>query len=99
MQTPADQAAAEYALLQLQSKSGVKRGAEAAADAGDASGGGVGRHATKKISDDGNMPTTTRAAASSGAAPSSAKKAKAAATSTSHVGKKLEFVETAASMP
>ena len=70
-------------------KRGVKRGSAAAADASD---GGVGRHATDKISDDDKMPTTTRAAASGGAAASSsAKKAKAAATSISHVGKKLEF--------
>ena len=69
---------------------GVKRSSEVAAADGDG-GGGVGRHATNKISDDGKMPTSTRAAASGGTAPSSAKKAKAAATSTSHVGKKLEF--------
>jgi hypothetical protein len=59
-------------------KRGVKRGcAVEVTAAGDASDGGVGRHATEKTSDDDKMPTTTRAAASGGtAASSSAKKAK-----------------------
>ena len=54
----------------------------------------VGRHATEKISDDGNMPTT-RAAASGGTTRPSSKKQKASSTSNTsnatNVGRKLEF--------